>query len=276
MKKQLGFRSAVITVTGNCFDVAMLRRQWALIKTTGQVALKLHGGCLKTRYFIYGLIRSRRSAGTRSTSSSSGQCLSGVDGNNTHLVAVTNTFVPRRLCDKFVGQNGYSARRHMGWQRYSWHGIRYLGKIESPSSSPLVLKYHERHYSAFRHSGNTNQLPNFEMKENMQATCAQDRQEHIYGTTEVLAEGVDEPFQQMCYSVAASSLDCSGMFPMLVADTKRQEKSRALVTLERQLVTLPRLLPSAPVLDRKRGYESLSEQAETRKAQASHLPDTTF
>ena len=107
------------------------------------------------------------------------------------------------------------------------------GKIDSPSCPPLVLKFYERHYLAFLHSGTTSRFPNFEMEEKMKATCAQDRQGYGYGTTVVLAEGVDvQPSPIMRNSVADSPSDFSGTVLTLMEDTTRQDQSRALVTVE--------------------------------------------
>lgn len=153
-------------------------------------------------------------------------------------------------------------------------------KIDSPSSPPLVLNYHGRHYSAFLHSGITSRLPDFEMEEKMQATWAQDRQGHGYDTDEVMAEGIDvhsSPPKRA--SVSDSPPDCASTVLTLVTDTSRQEQSRALVTVERQLAlppqatTPPRQLRSAPPLDRKRGHESSPEKEEARADNTPHRSD---
>lgn len=83
-------------------------------------------------------------------------------------------------------------------------------------------------------------------------------------------------------SVADYPPDCASTVLTLMTDTSRQEQSRALVTVERQLAlpahatTPPRQLRSAPPLDRKRGHESSPERGKARADFTPHLSDKTI
>uniref|UniRef100_A0AAV1TNX6 Uncharacterized protein n=1 Tax=Peronospora matthiolae TaxID=2874970 RepID=A0AAV1TNX6_9STRA len=98
-----------------------------------------------------------------------------------------------------------------------------------------------------------------------------------------MAEGTDvQPSPPKRASEVDSHPDCASTVLTLMTDTIRQEQSRAIATVERQLAlpahaTSPmRQLRSAPPLDRKRGHESSFEKGEVLEDNTSHRADNNI
>ena len=157
------------------------------------------------------------------------------------------------------------------------------GKIDSPSSPPLVLQYQPRHYSAFLHSGYTSRLPDFEMEVILQSSSASKRigNESIHIADLATSGDADLPTLEQTLD-AASPLHGNSTIPPLVAVSSRSEQSGALVTVERQLVpvgqpTKPtRGLRRAPLQDRKRAHTSSPEQTEPQTSKEADQCNTTL
>uniref|UniRef100_M4BJL3 Uncharacterized protein n=1 Tax=Hyaloperonospora arabidopsidis (strain Emoy2) TaxID=559515 RepID=M4BJL3_HYAAE len=147
-------------------------------------------------------------------------------------------------------------------------------KIETPASPPLILRYRERHYSAFIHSGIPNGLSGFEAGTDLLESPARYTADHQVGPNKVPAGTADA--RKPAKGLAEAAIVHEALPGRVRSPSDDPAPTavpiQAIVTVESRLI-LP-ALPVTPPLgprptpptDRKRGLSSSPERGHLQGA----------